>query len=268
MSYIPYSLVPQYTTDTSRSLKQRLYEHAQKIILFLFLIFFSYLILINSQEINVGTAASPSIRNILFSEGNSGIGIVFFLLVLVFLELDFTSVKSQFLRKISDEVGYHRLDGEEVLENENRQRIILAVHTEPGIHYNALLRECDLQPGQLQWHLKILTEYSILQQKRWGRYLMFFLTPSLTQNQKTHLKHPVLKSETTQIVFTLIQNNPGIQPSLIAKKLELNRNTIKYHTDKLIENGLVNSSKEGRSLLLYESKEQNPVEWQKPANQL
>ena len=130
--------------------------------------------------------------------------------------------------------------------------MINAVYNEPGIHYNKLLRICKLQPGQLQWHLKILLEYSIIEVQRWGPYVMYYLKPNLTTVQQERLRHPVLKSSTTRIVFKVIQSQPGVQPSSIAKKLELNRNTIKYHTDKLAKCGLIKSKKEGRSLHLFE----------------
>ena len=49
----------------------------------------------------------------------------------------------------------------------------------------------------------------------------------------------------------LIQKNPGISSSEISKKINLARNTVKYHIDKLSENNLIFSKERGRKIELY-----------------
>lgn len=236
----------------ARPLRERLYEYVQMFFFLIVVFSISNLIISNWNEIRYVSPGSTIFRPLEQALGSFSTLLIAIGIFSVFLEIDIAGFKFQVMQQICDEVGYHRLSKEEILENENRQNIINAVYADPGIHYNKLLRICELQPGQLQWHLKILLEYAILDEERWGRYVMYYLKANLTSDQHERLKHPVLKAKTTRMVFRTIQRDPGIQPSSIAKKLDLNRNTIKYHTDKLKKYGLISTKKEGRSLLLFE----------------
>ena len=82
----------------------------------------------------------------------------------------------EMLRKriVSIDKGAHRLTMDEVLENKNRNKIIECILEDPGIHYNALLRNTELSPGNLAWHLDILETYKIIGKKRVGKYLVYF----------------------------------------------------------------------------------------------
>ncbi|MHA1242806.1 MAG: hypothetical protein ACTSQU_18790, partial [Promethearchaeota archaeon] len=62
-------------------------------------------------------------------------------------------------RTIPIEKGAHRLSLEDVLENENRNKIIDLILKESGIHFNELLRKTELAAGNLVWHLDILETY-------------------------------------------------------------------------------------------------------------
>lgn len=49
----------------------------------------------------------------------------------------------------------------------------------------------------------------------------------------------------------IIQTTPGLTQNEIARKIEKNHKTVKYHLDKLIEADLIEKRKEGRKILLY-----------------
>ncbi|MFX1589973.1 MAG: winged helix-turn-helix transcriptional regulator, partial [Promethearchaeota archaeon] len=59
------------------------------------------------------------------------------------------------------------------------------------------------------------------------------------------------KSETTTKIFKLIQKNPGISSTEISNNINLARNTVKYHIDKLSENNLILFKRKGRKIELY-----------------
>ena len=52
----------------------------------------------------------------------------------------------------------------------------------------------------------------------------------------------------------IIQKNPGINSSEISRMLNLSRNTIKYHIDKLLKNDLIYFEEKGRIIELYSAK--------------
>jgi len=138
----------------------------------------------------------------------------------------------------------------DVFENENRLNIINQILRNPGIHHNELLRNCDLQKGQLQWHLDVLLKYNIIKKEKYGQFTIYFpITTSFDANE--YLENLIAKSKTTSEILTIIKENPGINSSEISRILNLSRNTVKYHIDKLSGEKLVRLTKKGRKIELH-----------------
>ncbi len=158
--------------------------------------------------------------------------------------------KNRFTRKQFFLSGKSRLTLKEIFGNENRKKIIKFILESPGIHHNELLRECNIQKGQLQWHLDVLLKYNIIRKEKFGQYSVYF--PIMNNIETLALfENGLAKSETTTKIFKLIQKNPGISSSEISDKINLARNTVKYHIDKLSENNLILFKKKGRKIELY-----------------
>ncbi len=137
-----------------------------------------------------------------------------------------------------------------IFENENRLSIINQILENPGIHHNELLRNCNLQKGQLRWHLDVLLKYHIIKKKKYGQFIIYFpITTSFDANE--YLGNLITKSKTTLEILNIIKENPGINSSEIARILSLSRNTIKYHIDKLSKEKLVILTKKGREIELH-----------------
>ncbi|MHA1561717.1 MAG: winged helix-turn-helix transcriptional regulator [Promethearchaeota archaeon] len=147
----------------------------------------------------------------------------------------------------------HRLDIEEVLENQIRSQIIDEIIEDPGIHYNEILRIIGTSPSNLAWHLDILESYKVIKKQRIGHYLIYY--PYFQENPFSDMNPNIIKSKTTLEVLKTINEYPGIYMSRISQILKLNRNTIKYHIEKLLEAKLIIKRKQGRKFLLFESKE-------------
>jgi predicted transcriptional regulator len=144
------------------------------------------------------------------------------------------------------ELNHHRLSIEDVFNNENRKLIIKEILNEPGIHYNELLRRLSLKSGQLQWHLKLLKNFGVIRSERIDNFLVFRCSGEKIEN-----KNNLVKSPTTYLIYECIKKKPGITASSIAHNLDLRRNTVKYHVDKLKEKNLIYSIQNGRRLLLH-----------------
>lgn len=157
----------------------------------------------------------------------------------------------QFLktRTVPVDKGVHQLSMEEVLENENRNKIIDLILESPGIHFNELLRETNLSAGNLAWHLDILETYKVIGKKRIGRYLVYF--PYYQKNPISNINLKLKKSELTLKILEIIEDQPGTYNSEIAKILEVDHKTVSYHINKLKDLGLVHSEKSGRKKKLY-----------------
>jgi predicted transcriptional regulator len=142
--------------------------------------------------------------------------------------------------------GPHRLNIEEVLENETRINIINYILEQPGIHYNELMRKLGgISAGNLTWHLEILETFKIIQKEKLGQYLVY--SPYLAKNPVSMIDIKLYKSKTTLEIMNIIQNHPGYYQNQIAKEMHLDHKTVKYHLEKLLEANLVRSEVEGRS---------------------
>ncbi|MBY8982230.1 MAG: winged helix-turn-helix transcriptional regulator, partial [Candidatus Lokiarchaeota archaeon] len=175
------------------------------------------------------------------------------LLILVLLIISVISslqeYKSYLIFKRNKIVSNRRLDFEKIFENDNRKKIIENILFSPGIHFKELLRECFLQRGQLQWHLKVLLEYGIIKSKKIGQYITYFPCYEDLDSRKYNIK--LMKSETSMKILSLIAKFPGINPSTIAEKIGIKKNTVNYHINKMKKSELIVSQKEGRNLKIY-----------------
>jgi len=148
--------------------------------------------------------------------------------------------------------GAHRLTLDEVLENENRNKIIDLILNEPGIHFNELLRKSELAPGNLVWHLDILETYKVIGKKRIGNFIAYF--PYYQKNPISNLNLKLSKSKLTLDILEMIEREPGIWNSVITKRKKVDHKTIHYHIKKLTDLGLVLVKKEGRKKKIYPKK--------------
>lgn len=152
-------------------------------------------------------------------------------------------------RTISIEKGAHRLSLIDVLENENRNKIIDLILNEPGIHFNELLRKIEIAAGNLVWHLDILETYKVIGKKRIGNFIAYF--PYYQKNPISNLDLQLSKSKLTLEVLQLIEKEPGLWNSIITKRFKVDHKTIQYHVKKLIDLNLVHFKSEGRKKKIF-----------------
>ena len=181
----------------------------------------------------------------------------YFLLILAILILILVSISlvislqeyKSYLRMRNQEIISHRnLTFERIFENESRQKIINTILSIHAVHFKQLLRECGLQPGQLQWHLKVLLEYKIIKKKKIDNYTIYL--PNL-RSDTFEKKSLSVKSKIGLDILDEIEQNPGIIQSEIADNLDLGRPNINYYIKKLKYKQLIKTEKEGREIKLF-----------------
>ena len=152
-------------------------------------------------------------------------------------------------RTVPIEKGAHRLSLEEVLENENRSKIIDIILKEPGIHFNELLRKTELAAGNLVWHLDILETYKVIGKKRIGNFIAYF--PYYQKNPISNLDLQLSKSKLTLEILEMIEKQPGLWNSVITKHFKVDHKTIRYHIEKLKDLNLINFKSDGRKKKIF-----------------
>ena len=111
------------------------------------------------------------------------------------------------------------------------------------------MKESNLKSGQLQWHLNILSQYGVIKREKLGRYLVFY--PAINNESSEKTENIFSRSPTTMKIYEIIKEEPGICSSTIAKMLKLQRNSVKYHIDKLLTENYIYSVQKGRKNHLY-----------------
>ncbi|MHA1734448.1 MAG: winged helix-turn-helix transcriptional regulator [Promethearchaeota archaeon] len=155
-------------------------------------------------------------------------------------------VKRRFFGK---RVPVHRLSIEDVLENENRSKIIDLVLDNPGIHFNKLRELTGLTPGVLTWHLDILNSYGVIRKEIVGQYLLLF--PAVGENPLDIESITLFKSETALQVIQLVRSFPGLSQNEISRKIGKDPKTVMYHLDKLENEKFVVVRREGRKKVIF-----------------
>jgi predicted transcriptional regulator len=172
------------------------------------------------------------------------------LLVSILTALTVNDYRNYFIRRSYIKEGRSYLSLSDIFQNENRINILRKILDNPGIHHNELLRSCDLKKGQLQWHIDTLLKHCIIKKEKYGQYTIYFPITTSAEAIKV-FKNKFPKSKTTLEVLNTIKKHPGINSGEISRILNLSRNSIKYHIDKLLEQHFIRLEKKGRVNELY-----------------
>jgi len=170
--------------------------------------------------------------------------------VLTLTALTITEYRNYFIRRSYIKEGRSYLTLADIFQNENRLNILTEILNNPGIHHNELLRSCNLKKGQLQWHIDTLLKHSIIKKEKYGQYAIYFPITSSTEAIQV-FKNQFTKSKTTLEILNTIKKYPGINSAEISRIMNLSRNSIKYHIDKLLEKHFIRLEKKGRINELY-----------------
>jgi len=170
--------------------------------------------------------------------------------VLTLTAITITEYRNYFIRRSYIKEGRSYLTLADIFQNENRLKILTEIISNPGIHHNELLRSCNLNKGQLQWHIDTLLKHSIIKKEKYGQYTIYFPITSSKEAIEV-FKNQFAKSKTTLETLNTIKKHPGINSAEISRILNLSRNSIKYHIDKLLEKHFIRLEKKGRVNKLY-----------------
>lgn len=118
------------------------------------------------------------------------------------------------------------------------------VSENPGIHFNELVRSVNMATGQVQYHMRRLTEGGEVDDASlYGR--THYYPAGYPEGDRGAVA--LLRRETArEIVLHLVENGES-HPSEIAESLEIARSTLEWHLGRLEEQGLVEKSRRSGS---------------------
>lgn len=126
-----------------------------------------------------------------------------------------------------------------------RKRLFEYVEANPGIHFNQLKRDLDMETGLLQYHLRELEEYGVLESEEYQSKRRVFVTRELDEQERAILA--VLRYETTRgILLFLLEHGPARNGD-IAEAVGVTPATVSWHLSNLIEQDIVEPMEDGRT---------------------
>ena len=122
------------------------------------------------------------------------------------------------------------------LSDPTRRRIDEHVRTKPGIHFNAIARDLDLAPGQVQYHVhRLLDSNRLVATSLYGK--THYYPPEFDGWERGVLA--LFRRETARGILLYLLQEGSAAPDEVADALDVARSTLEWHLDHLIEQDVV-----------------------------
>ena len=133
--------------------------------------------------------------------------------------------------------------------SEVRAQIRERVASDPGIHFNELVRELDLAAGQVQYHVRrLIGSDELVREPLYGRTHYYPATFDAWDRRAL----AVLRQETCRAVVASLSAHGPSRPDDVATELEIARSTLEWHLTHLAEQELVEKRYDERGRVTVE----------------
>lgn len=131
---------------------------------------------------------------------------------------------------------------DDVLQLETRRRIHEAVERNPGSSARDVQRLLSLGWGETAYHLDRMVQAGALRRER-APNRDFYFTPDLTWDDRKCLVF--FRGRNTRRMLLALLERPGSSSFEIAERLGLGRSTVFFHLTRLLQGGLIQTTREG-----------------------
>jgi predicted transcriptional regulator len=136
---------------------------------------------------------------------------------------------------------FTRLKKRQVLDNFTRGRIEGYIMANPGAHMNAIRDAFELSNGVTAYHLRVLEREGFVSSMTDGMKRRFYPGDKLeAHNKKQEL------SVTQNLLVSIMEKNPGVTQTELAKMAGTSPQVVNYHIRKLWRMDLITMDKDGR----------------------
>lgn len=130
--------------------------------------------------------------------------------------------------------GMKYVTPENVLDKEIRRTIYSYLDEYPGSHLREIARDLDLKPSNVEWHLRKLEQCNLVRSRKIGGKKVYYLVEGGIQSRKRAIAGSILRNKNARRIMEYLKNNPGKHLLEIAKALNLNHHTVKWHLKKMV----------------------------------
>lgn len=136
-----------------------------------------------------------------------------------------------------------KLTATKVLENDYRQQIIEILREEKIAHLRYLQRRLQCGTSILIWHLQVLEDFHHIKKKKYGQYVVYYLTENPpTENFLTTYYaalHPIRRNILVYATKVTKDGKNHFTVNDIVDSTKLQRNAVNYHLKKLLQLGII-----------------------------
>jgi DNA-binding MarR family transcriptional regulator len=147
---------------------------------------------------------------------------------------------------------YTRIQKEDVLDQFVRGQIYGYIKTNPGVHYNQILREIGVKNGTLSYHLGVLEKTQLIKSRREGlKYRAFYPTDMMFPKEE--------RFRLTELQVRIINEialHPGSTQKEVSKRLGQKPQTVNYNVKVLEQAGIIRVQRRGRKTRCYPPEQQ------------
>jgi len=147
---------------------------------------------------------------------------------------------------------YSRISKEDVLDQFVRGQIYGFIKTNPGVHYNQILRKVGVKNGTLSYHLGVLEKTELIQSRREGLKYRVFYPTGMSFPKSERFRLTALQIQ----IIDLLKKQPGITQKELACLLGQKPQTINYNMKVLDQANLVSVVRKGRGTTCFAVEQQ------------
>lgn len=142
---------------------------------------------------------------------------------------------------------------ENVLENETRASLYEFLEDKPGTHLRGIAEQLDLSTTNVLWHLRKLEDADLVKGKKLEGYKVFYPVKDGESGQRKAMAMSVLRNENARGILEYVAVEPGAHQRQIARALDVNHGTVRWHLRKMIKTDLVDKIERDHAIQYYVS---------------
>ncbi len=130
-----------------------------------------------------------------------------------------------------------KLVKDQILDNENRNKIYSYIKDNPGIYFNQIAKNLYLSNYILAWHLKILSQFDFIRSKYIEKHEAFFDTNRNPDDYE--ILFLVSREKSKKIIDFLLHYQEGSSKTQLSKELKMHSSTVSNYVGKLEQAGVL-----------------------------
>jgi len=141
-------------------------------------------------------------------------------------------------------LGYKRISGCNVLDQDVRSKIYDHIKENPGVHYSAIANETGINRGTLKYHLKMLQMHNKIRVFHGTGHVRYFENNMKFNEYSQRVLHH-LRNDTSKKIFEFLIKSPGASRKDISLAVGISCPSVSWYMKRLCADGIVSTNKEG-----------------------